>query len=725
MQIKHKTRWGMPLINPHGGKLVNRVLSGKEREEELEKSKSYKSLKVNYDTATDINNIALGVFSPLEGFMTRKDFESVLENSTLMSGVVWTIPIVLPIKREYAEKLSVGEKISLIHDDKIIAVLSVEDVFKHDRERHAKLLYGTLDKNHPGVKWVLNQEEYLVGGKIQLLNRIDVEMQDYFIPPKETREIFGKMGWETVVGFHTRNPPHRAHEFLQKTALEIVDGLFIQPIIGTKKPGDFKTEAIIRGYEELINSWHVKDRVVLGTWPSIARYGGPKEAVLTAIVRQNFGCSHFIVGRDHTGVGKFYGVYDSHKIFDELPHKLDINILKFREPHYCKICKEIVTEKTCPHEEKDKIYISGRMIRRSILTGDPVPGEIMRPEVSKSLTLNDLIPSQTPYTKTRIITTIGPSSWNAAVLSNIIETGVYCVRINSAHSNIEELRRLVETIHGISEDVKILVDLPGKKIRVLNLSEPLRVGRGDIIRLSNSSDSPGAGKVIQISNHYVIDNLRENNHFYIGDSVQCEVLKKDDNVIVSKVLSDGVVRPNIGLFFPDIDVKESETISSWDLEVISKLNEMKVDYIGLSYVRSAKDVANVKKLTNGNIKIISKIETKDAITNLDEIINESDMIMIDRGDLASEMGFEQIPYLQNKIIKRCKTLNKQVIVATEMLLSMLDKPTPSKAEVTDVSNAAFQGADALMLSEETAIGKYPVETVQVMKKIIQQAESLL
>jgi len=368
----------MQQIKPHGGQLVNRVVDKKIDTEGLPK------INVDDDSVLEIEKIATGVFSPLEGFMCHDDYINVLNNKRLSNNLPWTIPIILPSNDDVKE----GQEYLLINNNKELAVLYLEDKYEYDKKELARKVYATEDINHPGVKKVFEMPNYLLGGKIDVLEKPTLRFGSYDLTPKQTREIFRENNWKTIAGFQTRNVPHRAHEYLQKIALEIVDGLLIHPLIGWKKKGDFSPEAILRSYEVLIKNYYPKNRVVLAALTTAMRYAGPREAIFHAIIRKNYGCTHFIVGRDHAGVGNYYGKYDAHKIFDEF-EDLDIKPLLLCGPYYCKKCKNIVTEKICPHD--DKIDISGTDIRDCVGNGKKIPKELMRPEVAKILTKDDLI----------------------------------------------------------------------------------------------------------------------------------------------------------------------------------------------------------------------------------------------------------------------------------------------------------------------------------------------
>lgn len=376
------------IIKPHGGKLVNRLLKGKAREEALIKARSLKSINVSSRIISDIELIAVGAFSPLEGFMGKEDYDSVIENMRLKNGLPWSIPITLPVSEEEATGLEEGDELSLLDEDgNIIATLIFEEKYLYDKEREAENVYGTSDLAHPGVSVLYSQGSILLGGRISLINRPqDIEFPKYTLDPSQTREIFKNKGWRTIVAFQTRNPIHRAHEYLQKCALEMVDGLLIHPIVGETKSDDIPAHVRIKCYEELLEKYYPKDRSLLAVLRTAMRYAGPKEAIFHAIVRKNYGCTHFIVGRDHAGVGNYYGTYDAHKIFDSFNHdEIGITPLFFDHAFYCKRCNGMATTKTCPCPPENHVHLSGTKVRELLKNKQQLPVEFTRPEVAKIL----------------------------------------------------------------------------------------------------------------------------------------------------------------------------------------------------------------------------------------------------------------------------------------------------------------------------------------------------
>ncbi len=368
------------LIEPHGGKLIERIASREEREEIL--SRNYPALEISYERAKDVVNIARGLYSPLTGFLGKKDLQAVLDEGRLSDGLPWTVPIVLDVDSQEREGLMPHDGVVLTHQGRKVAFMEIESIYSWDKEEFAQKVYRTTDRSHPGVARTFSMKDYLLSGDILLLDGIEDPFPEVNLSPKETRVLFESMGWEKVVGFQTRNVPHIGHEYVQKAALTVVDGLFINPVIGKKKKGDFRDEVILHAYRALIENYYPKNRVVLSILPMEMRYAGPREAIHHAIIRKNFGCTHFIVGRDHAGVGNFYGPYDAHEIFKEYPD-LGIQPIFFRSFFYCKKCNSVANDKTCPHGEEDHVNFSGTKIRGLLQKGERPPELLMRPEVAE------------------------------------------------------------------------------------------------------------------------------------------------------------------------------------------------------------------------------------------------------------------------------------------------------------------------------------------------------
>ena len=363
-------------IKPHGGKLVNRITKA-------DPSGLY-SISISEDLANDVENIADGIFSPLEGFLGKKDYENVISKGRLANGLAWTIPIVLDVDESTAAKMKKAGKVLLQnHQGLGIAILHVKETFTFDKEKTAKGVYGTTDSSHPGVAKTMSMQDYLVGGKIDYIARPEeTEIRKYRLTPLQTREAFAKAGWKTIVAFQTRNPPHVAHEMLQKTSITTRDGVFVNPVIGKKKSGDFVDEVIVKCYETMIKHYYPENRCKLGTLHTEMKYAGPKEAIHHAIMRQNYGCSHIIIGRDHAGVGTFYDPFAAQKIFDDYP-ELEISPVFFPAFFYCRKCLTYTNPKACPHDDDAKEQISGTKLRQMIDDGKSPSEFILRPEVSK------------------------------------------------------------------------------------------------------------------------------------------------------------------------------------------------------------------------------------------------------------------------------------------------------------------------------------------------------
>jgi sulfate adenylyltransferase len=376
------------MIAPHGGTLINRRLVGKEKEEWLEKAKQFPRISVSEVTKADLVCLATGIFSPLTGFLTEKDYYTVRDEMRLADGTVWSIPITLPVSLELEEVVRKSSYLTLQDSqEKILAVVHVESIYKVDLVDEAKKVFGTDDPKHPGVYRLINQSPLYVGGEIWLLDEPDLGLfRKYYYEPAETRKLFGEWGWKRIVGFQTRNPVHRAHEYIQKAALETVDGLFLHPLIGATKADDIPADVRLRSYEVILREYYPKNRTFLGVFPAAMRYAGPREAIFHAIARKNYGCTHFIVGRDHAGVGDYYGTYDAQKIFDRFTaEEIGITPLFFEHSFYCKRCAGMASYKTCPHSKEDHVILSGTKVREMLYAGIMPPPEFSRPEVVRVL----------------------------------------------------------------------------------------------------------------------------------------------------------------------------------------------------------------------------------------------------------------------------------------------------------------------------------------------------
>jgi len=380
------------VIRPHGGTLVDRVLRGEMREAVHERAEALTKVPLEPMELSDLELITTGALSPLTGFMRKADYDLCVDEMRLTNGVVWPVPITLAIEQDQADHIQEGQEVALCEGDRVLAVMEVAEKYPYDRqvkEHEAREVYRTTEEAHPGVKRLYQRGDALLGGDVWLVDwpsAMKTEFPELRHTPAQSRRMFARRGWRSVVGFQTRNPIHRAHEYLQKTALEIVDGLFIHPLVGETKKGDIPADVRIASYQTILRDYYPTDRVLLGVFPAAMRYAGPREALFHAIARKNYGCTHFIVGRDHAGVGDYYGTYDAQNIFDQFSQQeIGITPFKFEYAFFCKKCGGVVSAKTCPHDPENWIYLSGTQVREMLRRGEMLPEEMTRPEVAKVL----------------------------------------------------------------------------------------------------------------------------------------------------------------------------------------------------------------------------------------------------------------------------------------------------------------------------------------------------
>jgi sulfate adenylyltransferase len=379
----------MGLILPHGGKLVNRILEPSTAQAAAKEAAGLVSITLSPREQFDLEMIAIGAFSPLTGFQGKADFESVCKNMRLADGTVWPIPITLCPAPEVSEKIQLKEKVALKDGaGRLLGIMHVEEKFRRDKELEIPNVYRTTDQAHPGVAAITKQADICLAGPINVVSTgFDLEFPEYRVPPAKTREAFAARNWSTIAAFQTRNPIHRSHEYLTKCAQEMTDGLLIHPLVGETKSDDIPAQVRMECYKTLVDLYYNKDRTMLTVMPLAMRYAGPREAVLHTLIRKNYGITHFIVGRDHAGVGNYYGTYDAQKIFDQFDVQKDIGvtILKFEHTAWCNPCEAIVSTKTCPHGPEQKIAPSGTKVREMLKAGQRPPMEFSRPEIADIL----------------------------------------------------------------------------------------------------------------------------------------------------------------------------------------------------------------------------------------------------------------------------------------------------------------------------------------------------
>jgi sulfate adenylyltransferase len=376
-------------IAPHGGDLVDLLVPEDRREATRAEADHLPKLVVNARELSDLEMLAVGALSPLTGFVGEADYLSVLETMHLSGGLAWAIPVTLSLTDDDVKRIGAGNSVALLSREggNPIAVVDVAEVFKRDRQKEALGVYGTEELEHPGVAALYEAGDFCLAGTVRALGLPEHDdFLSYRLTPSQTRAAFAERGWRTVVGFQTRNPIHRAHEYLQKCALEIVDGLLVHPLVGATKGDDVPADVRMRCYEALFEGYYPKDRAMVSVFPAAMRYAGPREAIWHAICRKNYGCTHFIVGRDHAGVGSYYGTYDAQRIFEEFePGELGIMPLMFEHSFWCNACEGMASPKTCPHSEESRVSLSGTRVREMLRAGERPPIEFSRPEVADIL----------------------------------------------------------------------------------------------------------------------------------------------------------------------------------------------------------------------------------------------------------------------------------------------------------------------------------------------------
>ena len=375
-------------IAPHGGILVNRIATLDQRQEFFDKAEVLPRVQLSDRSISDLQMIAIGALSPLKGFMNEADYLSVVKEMRLSNGLPWSVPITLSVTEAVADTLTEGTLVRLdTPAGEFAGILELAEKYRYSKEEEALNVYRTDDLKHPGVQVVDKSGPVNLAGDVWLLEReLDVRFPQYQIDPAKSRILFKEKGWKTIVGFQTRNPIHRAHEYIQKCALETVDGLFLHPLVGTTKDDDIPADVRMRCYEILLEKYYPKERVILAINPAAMRYAGPREAIFHALIRKNYGCTHFIVGRDHAGVGDYYGTYDAQHIFDEFePGELGIVPMKFEHAFYCTLTEQMATTKTSPSTPEQRVHLSGTKVREMLRAGKLPPPQFSRPEVAAEL----------------------------------------------------------------------------------------------------------------------------------------------------------------------------------------------------------------------------------------------------------------------------------------------------------------------------------------------------
>ena len=378
----------VPGFQPHGGALELRMAGDDERADLLTKAADLPTIEAKARRVlSDLELLAVGAVSPNRGFMNESDYKSVVDEMRLSSGLPWSLPITLSATKEEAEGLEKGKEAAIVHEGRPIAIIEVDDIYEYDVKHEAEKTYRTTDGDHPGVAYLYSQGPFYVGGEVTVIENVfDHEFSEHRLTPMQLRTKIAQRGWTTVVAFQTRNPIHRAHEYLTKCALEIVDGLVIHPLVGGTKGDDIPAETRMKCYQVLMDNYYPGERVELAVFPAAMRYAGPREAIWHALLRKNYGMTHFIVGRDHAGVGDYYGTYDAQLIFEAFePGELGIWPLKFEHSFFCKKCGQMGSDKTCPHGKEERVFLSGTQVRQMLTEGREPPAEFSRPEVARIL----------------------------------------------------------------------------------------------------------------------------------------------------------------------------------------------------------------------------------------------------------------------------------------------------------------------------------------------------